>query len=189
MPYPAQIDRDTILTTARDLIEAKGLDALTLRTVATALGVKAPSLYRHVKNKDAMLLAINEMTTRELFDVLSKADDYTSSLTERLVSIAIAYRQYAHDHPVCYELAMSSRKEIQPSQELKVQLILPLQAIFADLTNDGDSLPSLRGAVAFLHGWVSLEINQQLQRGGDLGAHFERSFRAFLLGWQHQSES
>ena len=189
MPYPAQIDRDIIITTARDLIEAKGRDAITLRAVASALGVKAPSLYRHVKNKDAMLLAINEMTIRELFATLNDADDSSASLTERLVNIARTYRQYAHDHPVCYELAMSSRPEIKPSVELQVELILPLQALLADLTNEEDSLPSLRGVSAFLHGWVSLEINQQLQRGGDLDAHFERSFRAFLLGWQHQSNS
>ena len=185
MPYPSLIDRDRIVETARKLIEAQGIDAVTLRVVADALGVKAPSLYRYVKNKNAMLLAVNEVTLYELFDVISQASDSSMSLVERLVAIALAYRQYAHAHPVCYELAMRSNSETRPNQELQVQLILPIQELFAQLTNEADSLVALRGATAFIHGWVSLEISQQLQRGGDLSAHFEQSFRAYLGGW-HQ---
>lgn len=183
MPYPSQIDRDRIVETARDLIEAEGTDRVTLRAVADALGVKAPSLYRYVKNKDAMLLAVNEVTLGELSGVMSEANDGTGPLVDRLAAVALAYRGYAHAHPVCYELAMSSKPEIQPAQELRLQMVLPLQALFAQLTGEADSLAALRGAFALLHGWVSLEINQQLRRGGDLGAHFERSFRAYLGGW------
>ena len=183
MPYPAQIDRDSIIETALELIEEKGVDAVTLRVLATALGVKAPSLYRHVKNKNAMLLAVNEVTAHELVEAMMQAADSSAPLVERLVNVAIAYRQYAHEHPICYELAMSSKSEIQPGQEVKVQLVLPLQDLFSQLVDKEDSLAALRGAYAFLHGWVSLEINQQLRRGGDLSAHFEQNFRAILAGW------
>lgn len=184
MPYPSQIDRDRIIQTARELIEAQGVDSVTLRVVADALGVKAPSLYRYVKNKNAMLLAINEVTGRELVNAMMQAADSALPLIERLMTVARAYRQYAHDHPVCYTLSMSSDPEIQPSQEVRLQQVLPLQTLFIELTNEADSLVALRGAYAFLHGWVSLEINQQLRRGGDLNAHFEQSFRVLLSGWQ-----
>lgn len=183
MPYPSQIDRDGIIETARELIETQGLEAVTLRAVAYAMGVKAPSLYRYVKNKNAMLIAINEMTSRALVEVMMQAADNAAPLLDRLVMVAQAYRQYAHANPVCYELAMSSNPDIQPAQDVRVQLVLPLQALFAELTNEADSLVALRGAYAFLHGWVSLEIGRQLRRGGDLDAHFEQSFRAYLSGW------
>ncbi len=183
MPYPSQIDYDRIIESAREQIEAHGIDAVTLRMVADALGVKPPSLYRYVKNKNAMLLAVNEVTLQELADTIMQVADSCKTLTECLVEMAIAYRQYAHTHPVCYELAMSSNPEIKPPQDVQVQLILPLQDLFAQLTGDNDSLAALRGAFALLHGWVSLEINQQLRRGGDLSAHFEQSFRAYLAGW------
>ena len=184
MPYPSIIDRDRIIDITRELIETMGIEAVTLRVVADALGVKAPSLYRYVKNKNALLLAINEVTNTELIKVMMQAADNPESLTERLVLVAKAYRQYAHDHPVCYELTMSSNPEIRLAEDLRVQLVLPLQALFAQLTDEAQSLVALRGAFALLHGWVSLEINQQLQRGGDLNAHFEQSFRAYLAGWQ-----
>jgi AcrR family transcriptional regulator len=184
MPYPSLIDRDRIVETARKLIDAQGIDALTLRVVADALGVKAPSLYRYVKNKNAMLLAINEVTSLELVATMIQAADSTVPLIDRLVKVAMAYRQYAHEHPICYELAMSNNAEIKPGLDMQVQLVLPLQALFAQLIDEADSLAALRGAYAMLHGWVSLEIGQQLRREGDLSEHFEQSFRAYLADWQ-----
>ena len=184
MPYPSLIDRDRIVETARELLEAKGIDAVTLRVVAEALGVKAPSLYRHVKNKNAMLLAINKVTISELINLMMQAADIAAPLTERLVTVAMVYREYAHAHPVCYELAMSSRPEIKPAEDEQVQLVLPVQALFAQLAGETDSLAALRGAYALLHGWVSLEIGQQLRREGDLSEHYQQSFRAYLAGWQ-----
>jgi len=184
MPYPSQINHDLIVETARTIIEEQGIDAVTLRVVADTLGVKAPSLYRYFKNKNAMLLAMNEITSRELVDAMMVASDSDVPLVERLLNLARAYRQYAHQHPVCYELSMSSNADIKPDFETQVQLVLPLQALFAQLVDEEDSLAALRGAYAFLHGWVSLEIGQQLRRGGDLNAQFEQSFRAFLAGWQ-----
>ena len=183
MPYPSQIDRDRIIETARQLIEARGIDRVTLRGVADELGVKAPSLYRYVKNKNAMLLAINEVTIRELIEGVMQASDHSAPIFDRLVSIALAYRKYAHAHPVCYALSMSNNPEIKPGEEALLKLILPLQALFAQLTDESDSLSALRGAYAFLHGWVCLENGEQLRRGGDLDAHFEQSFRAYLTGW------
>lgn len=49
-----------IVAAGRRLIERDGLDALTMRAVAAELGTAATSLYRHVADRDALLLAILE---------------------------------------------------------------------------------------------------------------------------------
>ncbi|MEU1293664.1 helix-turn-helix domain-containing protein [Streptomyces sp. NPDC005840] len=49
-----------ITRAGRLLIEREGLDALTMRAVAAELGTAATSLYRHVADRDALLLAILE---------------------------------------------------------------------------------------------------------------------------------
>ncbi|MEU2297568.1 TetR/AcrR family transcriptional regulator [Streptomyces antibioticus] len=51
---------EAIAQAGRRLIEREGLDALTMRAVAAELGTAAPSLYRHVADRDALLLAILE---------------------------------------------------------------------------------------------------------------------------------
>lgn len=44
-----------IVAAALDLLDEQGVDAVTVRAVASRLGVKAPALYWHVKNKQALL--------------------------------------------------------------------------------------------------------------------------------------
>ena len=73
MPYPAQIDLDTILETARGLIEESGVDALSLGRLAADLGVKAPSLYRHVANKDALIQGVSTQLVTRLFEEIEPA--------------------------------------------------------------------------------------------------------------------
>jgi TetR/AcrR family tetracycline transcriptional repressor len=52
------LNRDQVLHEAMRLLDDDGLDALTLRALAARLGVQAPTLYWHVKNKAALLDAL-----------------------------------------------------------------------------------------------------------------------------------
>ncbi len=49
-PARTKLDRTIIVEAALDLLEQVGLDGLSTRTLAGALGVKGPSLYWHIKN-------------------------------------------------------------------------------------------------------------------------------------------
>jgi TetR/AcrR family tetracycline transcriptional repressor len=50
-----RLDRERVVKTAIDLLDQVGLDGLTLRRLATELGVQAPALYWHFKNKQDLL--------------------------------------------------------------------------------------------------------------------------------------
>lgn len=52
------IQRDRVIQTAFKLLDKGGIEGLTLRKLARALGVKAPSLYWHFANKQALLDAV-----------------------------------------------------------------------------------------------------------------------------------
>lgn len=52
------LDPDLIVDTAIRLLDEGGMEALTLRKVAQALDVKAPSLYNHFANKRALVDAV-----------------------------------------------------------------------------------------------------------------------------------
>lgn len=56
----APLDRRRVADTALKLLNEVGLDGLTLRTIARELDVKAPALYWHFKDKQALL---DEMAT------------------------------------------------------------------------------------------------------------------------------
>jgi TetR/AcrR family transcriptional regulator, tetracycline repressor protein len=54
------LDRQRIVTEAVALLDADGLDGVTLRKLAQRLGVQAPTLYWHIPNKAALVTAIAE---------------------------------------------------------------------------------------------------------------------------------
>ncbi|MFG2195953.1 TetR/AcrR family transcriptional regulator [Streptomyces sp. NPDC048639] len=57
---PARLDRPGTVETALRLLDESGLDALTMRRLADALGVQAGALYRHFATKQELLTAMAE---------------------------------------------------------------------------------------------------------------------------------
>ena len=54
------LSRASIIDAAIALIDAEGIDALSMRALGRACGVEAMSLYRYVANKDELLDAVQE---------------------------------------------------------------------------------------------------------------------------------
>lgn len=189
MPYPSQVDRTTIIAQAQQLIEADGLAALSLAKLAEVLGVKAPSLYRHVGHKVDLLQAVNLMTVEQLFAAMHAArapvdDGAAADPQAQLLAIFHAFRHFAHRHPQTYTLLFSLQAEGErPAEDHLAGLAGSLQSIIAEISGESHALAALRGALALAHGYVMLELNRQLRRGGDLDQTFEQVVIAYLTGW------
>ncbi|MGZ3638658.1 MAG: TetR family transcriptional regulator, partial [Ktedonobacterales bacterium] len=46
------LDQEAVIQAAADLVDAEGLDALSLARLAEKLGVRTPSLYNHISSLD-----------------------------------------------------------------------------------------------------------------------------------------
>lgn len=187
MPYPARVDYDTIVETAWNLVETEGgIDRVSLSKLAAALGIKAPSLYRYIENKAALLRAVNQVTNTRLFAALTPvlSDDTIPDPATRLAAAALALRDFAHANPVTYTLGFTTiDPEVRPEPEEQEQVALPFQGLIAEIAGDAQSLAALRGFLALVHGFVMLELHDQLRRGGDLDQAFAQSVDAYLRGW------
>ena len=62
----AKLDRDRIVETALDLMDQRGVEWLTMRRLAEALGVSAPTLYWHLPDKRALHDACVDRALREI---------------------------------------------------------------------------------------------------------------------------
>jgi len=97
MPRPSTplLSRDLIRDTALRLIDADGLDALSMRRLAAELGVQAASLYSHYPTKDHVLDAVANLLTRQV-DASGFADgDWRTGLR----TWARSYRDALAAHP------------------------------------------------------------------------------------------
>lgn len=185
MPYPSQVTREPLVEMAWQMIEEEGgPENVSLAALAKKFGVKAPSLYRHVKNKTELLREVNLITcTRMTTYIMAALEDVENDPKTRVMVVARAYRDFAHQYPVTYQLAYNSSAETQPNPEALEALAIPIQLVIKDVSGDAESLTALRGVWALIHGFVMLEINGLFRRGGDLEETFFRSIEAYVDGW------
>jgi len=104
--------RAEILTATRRLLVEHGDESLvSIRAVADAVGVTAPSIYLHFADKDTLILAVCEETFRA-FDAdqeraASAYDDPLLSLRAR----GRAYARFGVDNPEAYRILFMTRSE------------------------------------------------------------------------------
>jgi AcrR family transcriptional regulator len=87
--------RQQIVQAARALLEQGGASAVTMRAVADRLGIRAPSLYKHFPDKEALEMAVISTgfaEQAEAFAALEGAEDPLTALVR-------AYRAWALEHP------------------------------------------------------------------------------------------
>jgi len=70
--------------------------------------------------------------------------------------------------------------------KIRVQF-LKITGAIAEIRSEAHALTPLRGALALAHGYVMLELNRQLRRGGDLEQTFEQGIIAYLIGWSQRA--
>src|SRR5690349_5737432 len=103
MPTPARTSLDQIVKAGRDIVEADGIDGLTMQSIAAAVGVRPPSLYKRIRNRNDLLrLVANDAAaelTRDLETAVAGKDP-----RDDLATLARTFRRFARDNPGAYSL-------------------------------------------------------------------------------------
>lgn len=90
----APLTREAIVEAAVGVLDRDGMDALSMRRVAEALGTGPASLYWHVRNKEELLQLLFERLTAELPLPLPDPERWR----EQLRDLGRALREQAHQH-------------------------------------------------------------------------------------------
>ena len=163
-----------IAGTARALLDAEGPEALTMRRIAGALGIKAPSLYKHVPDKTSLEALVVAAGFAELAATLAAAAAGSTDRAGNLTAIARAYRAFAVAHPHLYRLMnyQPLRRDLLPAG-LEAQAAQPLAEAA------GHDEARARAMWAFAHGMVSLEIDGRFPPQADLDEAWRAGLAAF----------
>lgn len=79
--------KDEIIVTAARLFKEKGYSAVTMRDLASTMGIKAASLYNHINSKQDILKAIIISIAEEFTEGMSKIINSETSSIKKLESI------------------------------------------------------------------------------------------------------
>jgi TetR/AcrR family tetracycline transcriptional repressor len=90
------ITREGATRAALHVIDTRGLEGFSLEMAARQLGVKAPSLYHHFKDKAELL---SEVARFVMLDLELPSDGQATSWDEAMVAICVATRRALLKHP------------------------------------------------------------------------------------------
>jgi AcrR family transcriptional regulator len=174
---------DEVVVAARRLLEEEGAGALTMRRLAEQLGIKAPSLYKHLPDKAALEAAIIATGLEEAaagfeqaVDSATPGGDAAGGGAAAISALAAAYREFALAHPHLYRLMHNGPL---PRQHLPAGVE---DRAAAPVLRVAGSRARARALWAFAHGMVMLELDQRFPPDADLDAAWEAGVTAFQTG-------
>ncbi|MEU7873490.1 TetR/AcrR family transcriptional regulator [Dactylosporangium sp. NPDC049140] len=160
-----------IVQVARELLEREGLAALSMRRLGDQIGIRASSIYEHLRDKEALEATLISLGFEEQAELFARA---AQGSTDPIASLAAAYRDFARHQPNLYRL-MTERA-------LRRDLLTPgvEEAAMTPLFQaTGGDRERARAIWAFAHGMVILELNRRFPPGADLDTTWRRGIEGF----------
>ena len=187
-PYHHGDLRTALLAAAIREIESVGVEHLSLRSLATEVGVSPSAAYHHFADKDALIAAVAQqgfvMLEQAVTDAATAVPP-TADPANRLGAAAGAYIDFAVAHPHLFRVAFSGHRSGAPVSPGPAGVVHPLLGQLLDDIAEAGSVPAeLRlGADAFVwaavHGMATLVLEGFL-RIDDVPGHLaalERTMR------------
>jgi AcrR family transcriptional regulator len=181
-PAPSRTSVDAIVAAARRILETDGLAAVTMRSVAEAVGVQGPSLYKRVPDRAALVRAVADGVVADLAGTLARATETGDPHTD-LRSVADAYRDFVHRNPNGYRLLFADLPAgASPDPAALAALAEPIVRAMRALSGELDALEAARTFVAWAHGFVTMELAGAFRLGGDLDVAYGFGIESILAG-------
>ena len=168
MPTPPRTSLDEIVAAGRQILDADGLDGLTMDRVAAAVGVRGPSLYKRVRDRGELIHLIANSAATELADLVEKAASSGDPLRD-LRAMVDALRSFAHGNPASYGLLFDRLPDAwRPDGDLVERAVRPLFRAVATLAGHEHELEAARTVVAWARGFIEMELSGAFQLGGNV---------------------
>ena len=141
---------DDVLDAASEIIATEGLDSLTMRRLASHLGVTTPTIYWHVGNKQALQERLLERFAHEIGEIRATG----STPEERIKSVVIGLRDEVTARPQVAALAQSLGVTGSIYSAANVELLRELRA--ADVSPAAIA-PAMRSLLTYFASFFVLE--------------------------------
>jgi AcrR family transcriptional regulator len=155
------LTEEGIYAVALELIDTDGVEALTMRKLATALDANPMSLYHHVPNKEAVLRGVTRMVGAQFRTATHEGLPWQDCVRQ----LAEDFRSLAHRHPELMSYSFGRPEFIQPEDPFW----LGLTAVLEDAGVPQGEIAEVAAPVsAAVIGVLVAEINGALRRWSEL---------------------
>jgi AcrR family transcriptional regulator len=164
-----------VVAAAASLADETGFDNLTMGLVAERLGIRPPSLYRHVADLADLQHRIAALAMTELGDAVRDATQGRAGL-DALSALLIATRAYVAAHPGRYTATVGARfsGEDDPLYKATARILASIAAVLrgygiAEVEMDH----AIRTIRCTVHGFAMLQASDGFQWTGEPDDSFD----------------
>jgi len=184
--------RKRLIETAERLFAERGEDGVSMRLLATELGVSAMTPYRYFKDKDEILAAVRTRGFDSFAEALEQALASSPDPSVSSRRVGEAYVTFAADHPAAYRLMFELH---QPTSHLHPELVRAgLRArktmkahvvmLYESGLVEGDLERLAHIFWAGLHGLVVLKMSGMLPPEMDFRSLAREQYQALIRGFR-----
>lgn len=174
MAAPSRTSLPEIVAAGARLLESGGLDGLTMQAVARAVGVRAPSLYKHVADRDELVRLIAEHALADLGARLDAAAPDGVEPREGMRAAAHALRRFARERPAAFRLVFAPGAEAtRPSPDVAYRATATVLRLGERLAGAEEGLAAARTVTAWASGFIAMELAGAFRIPGDVDHAFE----------------
>lgn len=153
-----RLSRELVLSAALELVDAEGLESLTMRRLGQVLDRDPMSLYRYAENRAALLDGVSELVLNEL--AIFPADpDWKAQLRRIAHDLRLLALRHPNVVPLLVTRPLSTPLGLRP-----LGTVRPLEQILALLIDAGfapaDALHVYRAYYGFLYGHILNELQE-----------------------------
>ena len=177
---------EKIKAAARAIIAEKGLDGLSMRKLATVVGIKGPSIYKHFSGKEELLAILRGEAQGKLFDLMSEAK--ANSVESKILAMGEAYLQFSKDYPEEFKLLFFESNSGRKSLDEEVTSANPyglLKEAFQGLLKGSSNLKVETLSYGFwslVHGMAALGLSHLERFQMDFKGANRQAMEAYLAG-------
>jgi AcrR family transcriptional regulator len=170
-----RLDKAAVVAAAAVLADRDGLERLNVSAVAAELGVRAPSLYHHVRGQEGLR---RELALAGLSGVVNTLLHATAGRAgaDAVRALCVAHRRFALANPSLYlasQWAPAADDEELRAANRELRELVVTVLVAAGLARD-DAHHATRNLRAAIHGFVSLELYDGFEPGLDVEQSFDR---------------
>jgi AcrR family transcriptional regulator len=150
---------DKVVDAAAKIADRVGIEELSLSALAADLGVRVPSLYKHVGGIDDLQQRLAEQGAAGLV-AAAETEARGKRGRDQLIAIGIAYRRYAHANRGRYQalVRVSGAHGENPQRSAQLEAVLRW-AVSQYGLNVEETRHAAHAVRSALHGFVLLEAN------------------------------
>jgi len=190
-PKGQTLSREDVIDAAIRCLQRDGETGLGVNRVAHELGIRPPSIYKHINGNEALRRAVAVESMYRLTDYLNQQVQGVDDHRALIRAIANGIRQFFHQYPALHAVITTVPIDNDPGYETAKQAFIAFnhEHLHPFGIAEDEVIHAIRALVSACHGFVLFERAGRFTAPQSLDDSYEWMINTLILAFETRSRS